>query len=646
MIAPCSTYRLQLHKGFTLRQATELVPYLSDLGISHVYSSPLLKAYPGSMHGYDVCDHSQLNPELGTEADFEALVTALRQHDMGLVLDIVPNHMGIGGRENAWWWDVLKHGKASRFAEYFDIDWDSPDPRLRGKVLVPFLGDLYGRVLQRRELQLVFEQDEWVLAYHEQRFPLAPGTLAPAPAPGSDAAAALTADPTRLDAAIRQQHYRLTDWRRGDAELNYRRFFNITTLAAIRVEDQRVFDAVHALVLRWYSRGWITGLRVDHPDGLRDPTGYFHRLRAAAPEAWIVAEKILMPGEVIAEDWPVSGTTGYEFMRRVTELFIDPAGERPLTDFYAEFTGEPVVYPVLVREKQRLVLRELLAAEVNWLTRLLVRVAARYWRYRDLSEAEIREALIDAAARLPVYCTYVQASLGRLPEADAAVISETIAGGRQRRSELPPEAFDLLEELLLLRLNGDLEHDFVMRFQKLTGPTMAKGAEDTACYCYNRLIALNIVGGDPGQFGMSPEAFHDRCERAQRRWPHSMLTTSTHDTKRSEDVGMRLCLLSEIPDEWRAATLRWSAMNEQFRRQDWPDRNLEYFYYQTLVGGLAAAAGPCATGHGEGRARSQTAHLLEPTQRRIRCRPSPLCECHPPTQRFYRRPGAIRLNFD
>ena len=369
---------------------------------------------------------------------------------MGLVLDIVPNHMGIGGRENAWWWDVLMHGRASRFADYFDIDWESPDPRLRGKVLVPVLGDFYGRVLQRGELRLVSEQGEWLLAYHEHRFPIAPGSLTPAPEPGSEAIARLNANPALLDGAIQQQHYRLTDWRRGDAELNYRRFFNIWTLAGIRVEDPRVFEAVHALVLRWYTRGWIAGFRVDHPDGLRDPTGYFERLRAAAPDAWIVAEKILQPGETIAEDWPVAGTTGYEFMRRATGLFIDPAGEKPLTDIYVEFTGQPTDYGVVVREKQRLVLRELLVAEVNWLTRLLVRISTRYWRFRDLAESDFREALIDVATRLPVYCTYVQAHLGRVPEADAAVINETVAWGRQRRTDLPPEAFDLLEDLLLL----------------------------------------------------------------------------------------------------------------------------------------------------------------------------------------------------
>jgi (1->4)-alpha-D-glucan 1-alpha-D-glucosylmutase len=581
---PRATYRLQFNRHFTLRHAIDLVPYLDGLGVSHLYASPLLQACPGSLHGYDVCDHSRINAEIGTEAELELLVTELRRRGMGLVLDIVPNHMGICGRANAWWWDVLQHGRESRFAEFFDIDWDSPDPRLRGKILLPVLGDYYGRILERGELKLVAEHGDILLAYLDRRFPVAPDTLAlPSPIPAAELQA-LNDDPTALDAVVQKQHYRLAGWRRGNAELNYRRFFDVSTLAGIRVEDPRVFGATHALLLRWCARGWIDGFRVDHPDGLHDPTEYFERLRTAAPRAWIVAEKILQPGETVTQDWPVAGTTGYEFLRRVTGLFVDPEGEKPLTDIYADFTGEPTDYGVVVREKQRLVLRELLAAEVNWLTRLLVRVAARHWRYRDLAEEDLREALMDVTARLPVYCTYVQAHLGRVPEADAGVISETVSWARQRRSNLAPEAFDLLENLLLLRINGGLEHEFVMRFQQLTGPTMAKGAEDTACYCYNRLLALNVVGGDPGRFALSPEFFHERCAQAQHRWPTSMLATSTHDTKRSEDVRMRLCTLSEIPHDWRKAVFHWSVLNEKHRRGDWPDRNIEYFYYQTLVG--------------------------------------------------------------
>ena len=583
MPVPSATYRLQFHKDFTLRQAKELVPYLRDLGISHLYSSPLLKACPGSKHGYDVCDHSHINPEIGTEAELEELVATLRRHEMGLVLDIVPNHMGICGRDNAWWWDILKNGRNSPYAGYFDIDWDSPDPRQRGKVLMPVLGDAYGHVLERKELRLVHEHGEALLAYFEHRFPIAPESL-PSPEPSAEELEKLNNDLDALDEVIQKQHYRLADWRHGDADLNFRRFFNIWTLAGIRVEDPRVFGATHALLLSWYAKGWIDGFRVDHPDGLRDPTEYFNRLHAAAPEAWIVAEKILQPGETVPEDWPVAGTTGYEFMRRVTGLFVDPRAEKPLTDVYVDFTGEPTDYGAVVRDKQRLVLGRMFEAEVNWLTRMLLRIAARHWRYRDLAEADLREALIDVAARLPVYCTYVQAHLGRVNDADAAVISETVSWGRHRRRDIPPEAFEFIEDLLLLRLRGDLEQEFVVHFQQLTGPTMAKGAEDTACYCFNRLIALNIVGGDPSRFGITPESFHERCRQMQQYWPNSMLTTSTHDTKRSGDVGMRICLLSEIPQEWRRKVFHWSALNAKHRRGEWPDRNIEYFYYQTLVG--------------------------------------------------------------
>jgi (1->4)-alpha-D-glucan 1-alpha-D-glucosylmutase len=584
LCVPRATYRLQFHRGFTLRRAIELVPYLHDLGVSHVYASPLLKACPGSTHGYDVCDHSQINPEIGTEQELEELARTLHRHEMGLVLDIVPNHMAICGRHNVWWWDVLRHGRNSQFADYFDIDWEAPDTQLCGKVLLPVLGDDYGRTLDRGELKLVYEDDETLLAYHEHRFPIAPNTLILPSESLSDTLARLNTDFSALDAVIQRQHYLLADWRHGNAALNYRRFFDISSLAGIRVEDPRVFQATHALSLRWYADGWIDGFRVDHPDGLQDPKVYFERLRSAAPRSWIVAEKILQPGESVAGDWPVAGTTGYEFIRHVTGLFVDPASEKRLTGIYAEFTGEPTDYGVVLREKQHLVLRDLFEAEVNWLTRLLVRAAAHYPRYREIDEDALRGVLIEVATCLPVYRTYVQARIGRVPEADVALISDTITWTREHQPQLPPEAIDFVGDLLLLRIRGETEQEFVTRFQQLTGPTMAKGAEDTACYCFNRLIALNTVGGDPSRFAVSPGIFHEQCARSLRHWPNSMLTTSTHDTKRSGDVRTRICLLSEIPEQWSAAVLQWSAMNEKHRRGNLPDRNMEYFYYQTLVG--------------------------------------------------------------
>jgi len=576
-IVPRATYRLQFHRGFTLRDAIKLIPYLSELGVSHVYASPLLKARPGSPHGYDVCDCSQLNPEIGSEAELESFVAALRRHGMGLVLDIVPNHMA-AGPENPWWWDVLKHGRTSRYAGYFDIEWDPPDPRLHGKVLVPVLGDEYERVLEKGGFTVRVEDGAPVLRYFEHRFPLAPESL---PAPTAKLTE-LNARPDQLDALLQQQHYRPTFWRRGDAQLNYRRFFNITMLAGLRVEDEQVFGDAHARILDWYQRGHLDGVRVDHPDGLRDPQQYLERLRQAAPKAWVVVEKILEPGEELPRDWPVAGTTGYDFLNRVVGPFLDPAGEKPLTEFYAEFTGAPTDYAAVVREKKQLVLHELLPAEVDCLSHMLQRLAAR--RGHSFTLDGLRGALVELVACFPVYRTYIQAGSRHVSGTDTAHIDSAVAAARNQGPDGNVALLDFLGDLLRLRQPGELEADFVMRFQQLTGPAMAKGVEDTTFYCFNRFVALNEVGGDPGHFGLGLEAFHRTCRGAQAQWPDAMLATSTHDTKRSEDIRARLSLLSEIPKAWRSAVLRWSALNEKHRRDGWPDRNAEYLYYQTLVG--------------------------------------------------------------
>ena len=374
------------------------------------YASPLLKARPGSTHGYDVCDPSRLNPELGTEADLEALVAALRERGMGLVLDIVPNHSGIGGPENPWWWDVLKHGRQSRFASYFDIDWDSPDPRLRGKVLLPVLGDEVERVLERRELKVVWEGNEMHLRYFDHQFPVNPESLPESGSAAESGLAAVRDDPRAMEGLLAQQHYPVVHWRQGDKQLNYRRFFTITDLAGVCVEVPQVFADTHHRILDWHRRGLLDGLRVDHPDGLRDPRTYLERLSQAAPGAWIMVEKILEPGEDLPGEWPVAGTTGYDFLGRLAGLFIDPAGEVPLTDFYAEFTGEPTRFAALVREKKRWILQERLAAEVTRLTRLLEVVAARHDRGLPIAAVQLREALIELVACVPVYRTYIRAS--------------------------------------------------------------------------------------------------------------------------------------------------------------------------------------------------------------------------------------------
>jgi (1->4)-alpha-D-glucan 1-alpha-D-glucosylmutase len=637
---------LQFNERFRLADALALVPYLCKLGISHVYASPLLKACPGSTHGYDVCDFGALNPELGTEADLARIVAELRRHGMGLVLDIVPNHMGIGGPENLWWWDVLTHGRDSRFARYFDISWEASDGTSEGKVVLPVLGDHYEQVLERGELRCEFQDGKFGLNYFERRFPLAPksvlgvlkradelcnqeiareaSSVASNPTKGGNkvlksdgdgprlhssrkfargladsrvaasraivtALRELNHDRKALDDLVRQQHYRLVFWRCDDAELNYRRFFSIDTLAGVRVEDKKVFAATHALLKRWIDRGLVDGLRVDHIDGLADPKQYVERLRALAPRAWIVLEKILGPDELLPAGWPVAGTSGYDFSNLVDGLFVDSAGEESLTRFYSNFTGEPTDAKAVLRQGKRRVLRELFASDVRRLTEMLVKISAGYSRWIRLGRDALLAALTELIACFPVYRTYVRRGRRVIAEADFANIREAVSAASASRSELA-EPFDFLNELLLSQLNGPLENDFVIRFQQLTGAVMAKGVEDTAFYSFNRLAALNEVGGDPGRFGIQPEVFHERCLFRQARQPDAMLSSSTHDTKRSEDVRARLCLLSEIPALWQRAVARWAAMNEQFRQHEWPDRNAEYLLYQILFGAWPISA--------------------------------------------------------
>jgi (1->4)-alpha-D-glucan 1-alpha-D-glucosylmutase len=591
---PRATYRFQFNERFRLRDALALVPGLNELGISHIYASPLFKACPHSTHGYDVCDYNELNPEIGMETDLAELAAALREHGMGLVLDIVPNHMGIGVPENRWWWDVLTWGQSSPYAEYFDIDWESPDPDLRDKVLAPVLSDGYERELERGAFAIADHAGELVLCYGDHLFPLTPSSLPeplaeirrqPEAADGAaEALRQLNADTAGLDAIIRRQHYRLACWHEGAGRLNYRRFFNVNTLAGLRMEDKGVFFDSHALLCAWLKQGWVDGLRVDHPDGLRDPGQYLRRLHGLAPGAWIVVEKILSSQESLPAAWPVAGSTGYDFMNRVNGLFVDPRGERPLFDFYAEFTGKTSEFATVRHEKKCLVLKEMFVPEVERLCEMLSQIAATHVRFRNRGKEELRDAMIELAASLPVYRTYVRDQEGAVGKADVAWIERAEAAARQRRPDIDPELFGFLRDLLLVRLRGQREAEFVARFQQLTGAATAKGVEDTAFYCFNRLMSLNEVGGDPGRFGLEPDAFHDFCRCQHAHWPNSMLGTTTHDTKRSEDVRARLNLLSEIPERWREAVLRWSAMNTRHRRNEWPDRDIEYLLYQTLVG--------------------------------------------------------------
>lgn len=580
---PRATYRLQFHRGFTLRDALAIVPYLAALGVSHAYASPLLAARAGSTHGYDVCDPTRVNPEVGTAAEFEAFVAALRERGLGLVLDIVPNHMA-AARENPWWWDVLRNGRKSPFADYFDIDWESPGDGLRGKVLLPVLGDELQQVLERDELGVLSEGGEVMVRYFDHRYPVNPETL---PAPGTlreEAIAGFNTDRESLVRLLELQHYRLSFWRQGDHRLNYRRFFTITDLAGIRVERPEVFTATHNRIIDWHRRGWIDGVRVDHPDGLRDPQQYLSDLRESVPGAWIVVEKILEPGEDLPVDWPVDGTTGYDYLARVDELFVDPAGERPITEFYSRFTGEPTDYGPMVREKKRWILTNQLLTEVERLVRLLEVILAARCPERAVGFDETRQAIVAMLVCFPVYRTYAQVGKSGRSDADRAWIAQALASATQEHPTPAPWILTFIGDLLQDRLEEGLEAEFVMRFQQLAGPAMAKGVEDTTFYCFNRLVVLNEVGGDPSHFGVGLQTFHAACRRSLEQWPGTMLASTTHDTKRSGDVRARLTVLSEIPDRWAEAVRRWSDWNERHRRDGLPDRNAEYLFYQILVG--------------------------------------------------------------
>jgi (1->4)-alpha-D-glucan 1-alpha-D-glucosylmutase len=612
-VTPRSTYRLQLRPGFGFDEAAAVVPYLADLGISHVYCSPYLQAAPGSTHGYDVVDHSRVNEELGGAEAHARFCAALGEHGLGQVLDIVPNHMAIGP-ENVWWNDVLEHGPASRYASYFDVDWDPPERKLRNTILLPVLGDHYGRVLEDGEVQLERDGGSFRLRYFDHCFPVDPrsydlvlravgdeevvflaGAFAsldteiakrhlarlceerPDAAAAVDAAvAALNEDPDRLDALLERQNYRLAYWRTAGQELDYRRFFDINTLAGLRMEDSHVFQDTHALVLGWLKDGVLDGVRVDHPDGLRDPQWYFDRLRACAPEDWIVVEKILEPGEALPDSWPVDGTTGYDFLNRVGGLFVDRANEAAITDAYGTFTGEPTSYEDVMHEAEHLVLEHVLAADVRRLTQLFVQVCETQRRYRDFTRPELHAVLQETVACFPVYRTYVRPGSPVSPQ-DEKTIADALAEAQRRRGDLDPELFQLLGRVLRGELSGPAA-ELCLRFQQTTGPVMAKGVEDTTFYRYYRLVSLNEVGGDPGHFGTSVDRFHDDMRVAAERWPKAMLASSTHDTKRSEDVRARISVLSEIPDDFTAAVERWSVMHEP------PDRNLAWMVFQTLIG--------------------------------------------------------------
>lgn len=644
---PTSTYRLQLHAQFTFDDASRVAEYLARLGISHVYCSPYLQAAPGSMHGYDVVDHHHVNQELGGEAGHQRFCSRLADLHLGQVLDIVPNHMAIGQR-NSNWWDVLENGQSSRFSTWFDIDWHSSEVRLQNKVLIPVLGDQYGRVIAAGQIQIARENGLLLLRYFDNRYPLAPRSLPlilnrasrhvntptlsfladslarlPEPEPADteallsrhrdkeviyglqqrfceehptasdaidQAIQELNADCDALDELLNLQHYRLAYWRTADQELGYRRFFDVNTLVGLRVERAHVFEKTHTRILAWLRDGVLDGVRVDHPDGLRDPLQYFTRLRQAAPGAWIIGEKILEPGESLRNSWPIQGTTGYDFLNVCNELLIEPEGMRELTDIYVEFTRRDEDFEAMSHEKKLNVEQEALGSDVNRLASLFLEICENNRDRRDYTRAEIRRAIREVAACLAVYRTYVIPDRDEIEEEDRREITAAIERAKAKRSDIDSGLFDFIQDVLSLRARGALEAEFVYRFQQFTSPVMAKGVEDTALYCYNRLVGLNEVGSAPDRNGITIAEFHEYCGKMQDAHPFTMTTLSTHDTKRADDVRARLAVLSEMPGQWRAFVRRWGRSNTQFKTNNQPDRNTEYFLYQTMIGAWPISA--------------------------------------------------------
>jgi (1->4)-alpha-D-glucan 1-alpha-D-glucosylmutase len=679
---PRATYRVQLHRDFTLADVTALIPYLAALGISHLYCSPYLRARPGSRHGYDIVDHRMLNPELGSRDDFERMVGELTAHGMSHLCDVVPNHMAVMGSDNAWWMDVLENGAASGCAGFFDIDWTPQDDDLVGKVLVPVLGDAYGTVLERGEIALEFAPATGTLAvrYFEHRFPLdprsyaellldacahirtepggagvteleriaytlkalpardesAPGriaarrrlavelkrrlaTLAAADASVAAAIARSVAringaaeGPARFDALhalLEAQAFRLACWRVASDEINYRRFFDINELAALRMEHEAVFDATHAFILALAADGLVGGLRIDHPDGLFDPAAYFARVQQQFSERvaerqraadrvtsslYVVVEKIAAPHERVPETWAVHGTTGYRFANVVNGLFVDTRAKARIDRIWRAFVGDEAQgFDEATYRGRRAIMEGALASELRVLALRALRIARADRRTRDFTFNALREAIEEVVARFPVYRTYVDAR-GASAQ-DRRYIDWAVGHARARSRVSDASVFGFLHSLLLgappdgaSAATHESWREFAMRFQQFTAPVAAKGVEDTALYRFNRLVSLNEVGGDPGQFGIGVRAFHAASADRAAAWPHTMLATSTHDDKRAEDVRARIDVISEVPAAWRSIVRRWSTMNRRHKRivdaAPAPSRNDEYLLYQTLVG--------------------------------------------------------------
>ncbi|GIZ53280.1 malto-oligosyltrehalose synthase [Noviherbaspirillum aridicola] len=666
MAIPRATARLQLHKDFTFDDAMAVVPYYASLGISHIYASPILTARAGSMHGYDIVDPTRINPELGGEEGLRRLVERIRAHGMGLILDIVPNHMGVGP-ENPWWQHVLEWGEHSPYARWFDIDWRPADETLHGKVMAPFLGQPYGDILAAGEIRLEFDaaRGRFFVSYYAHRFPVAPETyadilraagaerLAPvlavfehdagqqnAPrgfgmlcelAQDAEGAALIAAaigafagntaeGMERLHALLERQHYRLAWWRCAADGINWRRFFEVTELAGVRVEQDDVFEAIHALIFRLYTEGLIDGVRIDHVDGLADPGAYCRKLRARLqalstqrpPElppapAWIVVEKILAHDEQLRGNWDIDGTSGYDFMDRVGAVLHDADGEAPLGALWTELTGQPDDFLAEVRAARRRLLANNLSGEFEAASRALHALARTDLRTRDFSLGAIRRVFTEFLVAFPVYRTYVDAN--GCDETDAQVIERALEHARQCVDRTERPLLDVLagwfggaapRDAATPRIRH-LHQRAITRFQQLTPPLAAKSVEDTAFYRYGRLLSRNEVGSDPGQFALDVAAFHDANRLRAERFPASLLATATHDHKRGEDVRMRIAALSEMPRDWAETVRAWMAMNAPLRAALTPDDDTpphapqagdELMLYQTLVGAWPLALQP------------------------------------------------------
>jgi (1->4)-alpha-D-glucan 1-alpha-D-glucosylmutase len=706
---PVSTYRVQMNRDFRFTDALRIVRYLHDLGISDIYASPYFATKRGSLHGYDIVNPNMLNPEVGTDEEYDAFMNELQKYGMGQILDIVPNHMCVESPDNLWWMDVLENGPSSLYANYFDIEWEPVKAELKDKVLLPILGAQYGNVLEKGEIKLAFENGAFFICYYDNKFPVIPKTYLnilrhrlddlesalhtdnPDLVELLSIITALThlppyteTDPEKvgeryrekeiikkrlsdlygkspeiksfldenlrlfngtpekpssfdlLDELLRMQAYRLSYWRVATEEINYRRFFDINGLAALRVENPLVFEAAHQLTMRLIGEGKVTGLRVDHPDGLYNPAEYFRTLQrqcflqtrlhysqqlreevnlpaerevlgaqvleqyrdilSADPQFkpfYIVGEKILLKDERMPDDWNIFSTTGYVFLNTLNGIFVKAENARAFDSIYSRFVRTRPHFQDILYENKKLIMQVAMASEVNTLGHYLDRLSEKNRHTRDFTLNSLTSAILEVIAFFPVYRTYISES--GVNDSDRKYIELAVSKAKKKNPAISGSIFDFLKDILLLNFPGDFTEaeqreglDFVMRFQQITGPVMAKGVEDTVFYVYNRLVSLNEVGGSPERFGTSLDTFHGKNIERMKYWPHALITTSTHDTKRSEDVRARINVLSEIPDEWRKSLISWARFNRKKKPvvegMRVPERNEEYLLYQTLIG--------------------------------------------------------------